>query len=94
MNLGMYITNKLFHGWFACTIFNHSLFTFRPFPRMPLLMAFYDHTAITCVALIKVNKSLIVRKLPLLLDSRSLQTETAANGEGFQIEQQSIFGLL
>ena len=25
MNLGMYIINKLFHGYFACTIFIHSL---------------------------------------------------------------------
>ena len=25
MNLGMYIINKLFHDWFACTILTHSL---------------------------------------------------------------------
>ena len=25
MNLGMYVINKLFHGYFVCTIFIHSL---------------------------------------------------------------------
>ena len=25
MNLGMYVINKLFHDYFACTIFIHSL---------------------------------------------------------------------
>ena len=26
MNLGMYMINKFFHGYFACTIFIHSLY--------------------------------------------------------------------
>ena len=57
MNLSMYKIKKLFHSLFACTIFIYFLFTFRPFPRIPLLMAFNDHTAITCVALISHQES-------------------------------------
>ena len=57
MNLSMYKINKLFHSLFACTILIYSLFTFRTFPRMPLLMAFNDDTAITCVALISHQES-------------------------------------